>query len=81
MLHMDYQTLFNLALGAFGFLATTMIRSALAQLKEQKQKLEDLRVHLAAEYVRRAEFERVITGVYLKLDRIIDKLEAKADRD
>ena len=84
---MDWQDLFNIAIGfvltIFGwFLRVSW--DALSKLQEQDRDLADkvarIEVLVAGEYVRKEDFERTIERLFDKLDHIEMKIDRKADK-
>jgi hypothetical protein len=77
---MDPQTLFNATFGitsaALGWFAKTLYGA----VTELRRDLNALHVEMARDYVPTRRFEESIASVSAKLDSIIDKLDAKADR-
>lgn len=54
------------------------LRKADEKLTEKVGKIEVL---VAGEYVKKDEFDKVADIIFVKLDRIFDKLDKKADKD
>ena len=77
---MDWQTLINLAAGAalsvVGWVARTLW-DAEAELKDD---LSDLREKLPETYVAKDDFREFTRTVEIKLDRVLDKIDGKADK-
>lgn len=77
---MDYQILFNFA----GGFATTALgwfaRELWTAVQGLKADLATLRAELPKEYVAKDDYKVDIGRVHELLDKIYDKLEAKADR-
>lgn len=83
---LDQQT-FNIAIGIAGALGGWWMKAmwdALKDLQRQDQflvsEISDLKVLVAGQYVKSEVFDKTITAMFAKLDRIEDKLNAKADR-
>tara|TARA_R110000868_G_scaffold269845_1_gene529256 strand:- start:31 stop:291 length:261 start_codon:yes stop_codon:yes gene_type:complete len=83
----DYQTLFNIVLGAFSFLAGFMlnsiwqeIRGLQAQQGKAIDRLNSIEVLVAGNYITRAEFSRTMEKLFEKVDGITVAVSAKADR-
>lgn len=81
------QSFFNWAFGianiAIGFVLKVMWDS----YKELKMadslladKVNSIEVLVAGQYVKRDDFDRVANAIFIKLDKISDKLDQKADR-
>ena len=84
---MDYQVLFNIALGAFGVLAMFLITNVNKKIdrlaeedKEMMLKVSALQILVAGHYVTRAEFDVKVDAFFVKLDSIDDKLERRSNR-
>lgn len=72
--------LINLVLGGF-------IKAMWDSYKELKrtdanlaEKVNQIEVLVAGQYVKREDFDRVANAIFVKLDKISDKLDLKADR-
>ena len=72
--------LINLVLGGF-------IKAMWDSYKELKrtdsqlaEKVNQIEVLVAGQYVKRDDFDRVANAIFVKLDKISDKLDLKADR-
>lgn len=48
--------------------------------KEVATKISDLTIVVAGQYMRRDEFDKLSAALFVKLDRIEDKLDGKADK-
>jgi hypothetical protein len=84
---MDYQTLFNIAGGLAGFLGgwwMKVLHESVRDLQESDKKLAEkvsqIEVLVAGNYVRRDDFDKSVEAIFRKLDRIEDKLDGKADK-
>jgi hypothetical protein len=84
---MDYQLLFNLAVGALGFLVGIVLTNVWKEIKqlqlnekETTKRIGEIEVLVAGEYTTKTEFVRVMDKVFEKLDDINNKLTHKADR-
>jgi hypothetical protein len=84
---MDFQVLFNLAMGFIMTLFGWFLRvswDSLSKLQEQDRELADkvarIEVLVAGEYVKKEDFERVIERLFDKLDHIEIKIDNKADK-
>jgi hypothetical protein len=77
---MDTQTIINIAAGAvlsiFGWLARALW-DAVSKLRED---IHELEVQLPSTYIMKQDFQDAVNNINLKLDKIWDKLEDKADR-
>jgi len=84
---MDFQVLFNVAMGFIMTLFGWFLRvswDALSKLQEQDRDLADkvarIEVLVAGEYVKKDDFDRVIERLFDKLDHIELKIDQKADK-
>lgn len=83
----DYQVLFNIAVGAssaLGGWGLSVIWNAVRDLEKADEKLSDrvaeIHVLVAGRYITREEFQRDISTLFSKLDRISEKIDTKQDR-
>lgn len=84
---MDHQTIYNILIGLISAMLGWWLNSVWASLKELQaadrelaEKVASIEVLVAGQYVTREEFNSVLSQVFSKLDRIIDKLNEKADK-
>lgn len=91
----DVQMFVNAALGVIAFLggiiikvvwdAISTLRTSLAEMREEDTKLaskvQAIEVLVAGTYIKRDEFERLSAAIFLKLDKIIEKIDSKVDRN
>lgn len=87
MLNVDQQ-LFNIVFvvaGALGGWWMKAIWETLKDLqttdKELGSKVSDLSILVAGQYVKSETFDKTIGALFVKLDRIEDKLDKKADKE
>jgi hypothetical protein len=87
LLSMDYQVMFNIVLGGFGFLAGVLITNIWKEIKqlqtnerETTKRIGEIEVLVAGHYVTRTEFTHVMDKVIIKLDVIADSISHKADK-
>lgn len=70
----------NIILGA----ALTMMWDSYKELKksdkELAEKVNNIEVIVAGQYVKREDFEKVADQIFNKLDKIMEKLDRKADK-
>ena len=83
---MDFQTAFNIVMGAFCTLAGWLLNNiwqAMRDLttadKELSDKVQMIEVLVAGQYIKRTEFEAKIDAMFLKLDGIENKLDRKLE--
>jgi hypothetical protein len=81
------QTIINWILGGFGALLGFLLKSiwqAVKDLQSADKALADkvgaIEVLVAGNYVRRDDFDRMVAAMFVKLDRIEDKLGSKVDK-
>ena len=81
------QTLFNYALalsGAIGGWALKTVWDAVKDLqtadKVLVEKVATIEVLVAGSYITKDDFQKTIAAIFVKLDRIEDKLDHKADK-
>lgn len=81
------QQLFNIVFVVAGALGGWWMKAIWESLKELQQadkslakEVSDLTVLVAGQYVKTETFDRTITALFQKLDRIEDKLDHKADK-
>jgi len=84
---MDFQTLFNAAIGGLMLLAGWFMRviwDSIKQLHEDDRELSEkvsrIEVLVAGEYVKRDEFDRSMDRLFDKLNQIEKKIDSKADK-
>ena len=84
---MDYQPLFNIAVGCAAFLGGWWMKTmheSLKDLRQDDQKLADkvaaIEVLVAGQYVTRDDMKDFAEAIFKKLDRIEIKLDGKVDR-
>jgi len=81
------QTFFNIAVTVSGFLGGWWLKvlwDAVKDLqsadKELAEKVSSIEILVAGQYVKRDDFDRVANAIFAKLDKIMDKLDTKADK-
>jgi hypothetical protein len=84
---MDHQMMFNIGIGIISSMLGWWLNNVWTALKdlqdadrELAEKVASIEVLVAGQYVTRDEFNNVLSQVFTKLDRIIEKLSEKADR-
>lgn len=84
---MDSQQFFNVAVAVIGALGGWWMRvmwQSLQDLRTQDAKLADkvgnMEVLVAGQYVKRDDMDRSLSALFTKLDRIEDKIDKKADK-
>ena len=81
------QTIINLAIALIGALLGFFLKVTWQSVKdlqdadkELADKVASMGTVVAGEYVKRNELSAMTSGIFMKLDRIEDKLDTKADR-
>lgn len=81
------QSILNWVFGGIGtimmFLLNTIweaIKNLQSSDKEISEKISGIEVSVANEYVKKDEFRGMINAMFIKLDRIEDKVDRKADK-
>jgi hypothetical protein len=84
---MEFQTLFNAAVGCVMLLSGWFMRviwDSIKQLhdddRELSEKVSRIEVLVAGEYVKRDEFDRSMDRLFDKLNQIEKKIDSKADK-
>jgi|WetSurMetagenome_2_1015567.scaffolds.fasta_scaffold1192952_2 hypothetical protein len=84
---MDFQTLFNIVLGAFGTLVGWLLNTLYNSMKDLTNadkiladKVQTIEVLVAGNYIPRHEFETKLTAIFHKLDRIEDKIDNNQEK-
>lgn len=84
---MDQQNLFNILVATCGVLGGWWMRvmwQSLTELREADTKLADkvssIEILVAGQYVKRDDMDRSFSALFVKLDRIEDKLDSKVDK-
>jgi hypothetical protein len=87
MMMVEYQVLFDVAIGVIGILGgwtLNTVWAAVKDLQEADKELADkvaaIEVLVAGRYITREEFNSTFNQVFERLDRIRDLLSTKADR-
>lgn len=70
----------NIAIGAFLKVMWDSYKDLKRTDKELAEKVGNIEVLVAGQYVNRNEFNSVTNQIFAKLDRIIEKLNEKADK-
>lgn len=81
------QELLNWAFGLVNLILGGFIKAMWDSYKELKRadsaladKVNSIEVLVAGQYVKRDDFDKVANAIFLKLDKISDKLDNKADK-
>jgi len=81
------QDIINYVIGAIFSVAGWVLKTVWDALKElQKtdselaERVNNIKLLVAGEYVKRDDFERLCGAIFAKLDKISDKIDGKADK-
>ena len=84
---MTIQEMFNLAVAISGFLGGWWVKTIWESLKDLQKadkelatQVSQIEILVAGQYVKKDEFDRTATAIFVKLDKIYDKLDAKVDK-
>ncbi len=84
---MDSQDLINAALGAISFLGGWVVKNLQDSMKSLQEaderlatKVQAIEVLVAGQYIKREDFDKTVTALFAKLDKIESKLDFKVDR-
>jgi hypothetical protein len=84
---MDSQTVINIAFGALGALLGGMLKAVWDAVKDLQasdktilKDVSELQVLVAGQYVKREEFDKMISALFAKLDKIDAKLDMKMNK-
>jgi hypothetical protein len=78
---MDWQYLFNLVGGAFMLGVGWWCRQIWDSVQQLKKDVQKIEVALPTDYVRKIDLEARFDKLELTLQRILDKLDQKMDRE
>lgn len=85
---MDGQTAFNLAIGLISFLGGWVVKNLQESMKALQEtderlagKVQSIEVLVAGQYIKRDDFDKTVTALFAKLDKIDAKLDTKMSRD
>jgi len=81
------QQLFNWAVAALGALGGFVLKSVWDAVKDLQftdrriaEKLASIEVLIVGDYIKKEEFNTISNIIFIKLDKIMDKLDSKADK-
>jgi len=81
------QSYLNWAFGIVNLIIGALLKAMWDSYKELKkadvalvEKVNQIEVLVAGQYVKRDDFDRVADAIFVKLDKISDKLDKKADK-
>ena len=85
---MQAQDIINIAIALIGSLGGWIMNNIWVAVKdlqkadkEMADKVAAIEVLVAGQYVKRDDFERFSNVIFAKLDKIADKIDAKADKE
>jgi hypothetical protein len=83
----DFQTLFNVSVGAVGILAGFILNVLWQALKDLQQvdsqlasKVSSIEILVAGQYIKRDLFDAKVDALFTKLDQMESKFDLKLDR-
>lgn len=83
---MDTQTLINVGFAVCGSMAGFILKGIWDSLKELQRadkelvkKVQNIEVLIAGDYVKKEEFDRVVSRVFERIDAMADRLAGKID--
>ena len=83
----DHQILFNIVVGMLGVIGGWWINAMWASIKELQamdrdlaEKVGAIEVLVAGQYVTRDEYTNTLNAIFVKLDRIQETINSKADK-
>ena len=84
---MGSQDFINLALGAISFLGGWVVKNLQDSMKSLRDaderltlKVQSIEVLVAGQYIKREDFDKTISALFTKLDKIESKLDMTANR-
>jgi hypothetical protein len=79
--------LFQIIVAACGFLAGWLLKAVWDEIRALQaadakltEELSAMKVLVAGEYIRKSEFEKFTDAIFVKLDKIAEKLDSKIDK-
>jgi hypothetical protein len=78
---MDWQSAFNIAAAMLGAVGGWLMKSLWSAVDRLRRDLSDIERSMHTDYLRKDDFNHVVTRIETKLDRIVERLEDKADRN
>ena len=84
---MDIQTLINAVITLCGVLGGWVLKVIWDVVKELQvadkilvEKVNTIEILIAGSYITKLDFEKLSVAIFLKLDRIMDKIDGKVDK-
>lgn len=78
---MDWQSAFNIAAAMLGAIGGWLMKSLWTAVDRLRRDLSDIERSMHTDYLRKDDFNHVVTRIETKLDRIVERLDEKADRN
>lgn len=77
---MDWQTAFNLVAGAAGAIGGWILKTLWDAVESLRRDIRHLEAASHEKFVRRDDWQVVVERIESKLDRLVERLDQKADR-
>jgi hypothetical protein len=77
---MDFQTMFDIVLGAFAFLCGFILNAIWSMVKTLTDRVTHIEVLVAGKYITREELRSYFSALDVKLERIHERLNKKEDK-
>ena len=77
---MDWQNLINIGAGSFLVIGGWFARQLWDSVQDLKEDIKNIEVDLPTNYVRRVDIDAQFNKLEASLQRILDKLDQKADK-
>lgn len=77
---MDFQNWFEALVAVLGLIGGWFLRTLWQDTKALTAKVQSIELLVAGQYIKKDQFEKLVEGLYHKLDKIEDKLDKKVDK-
>lgn len=77
---MDFQSLIDIAVGIVGSFFGWILKTIWDAINDLKNDIKSLDHHVSEKYVRKDDFKDALADIKSTLERIINKLDGKADK-
>ncbi len=84
---MDPQTIINTAIALVGFLGGWILKVVWEGVKDLQsadkilaEKVNTIEILIAGTYISKQDFDKIAAAIFVKLDKIEDKLDKKVDK-
>ena len=84
---MDPQTIINAAIALVGFLGGWILKVVWEGVKDLQsadkilaEKVNTIEILIAGTYISKQDFDKIAAAIFVKLDKIEDKLDKKVDK-